>query len=135
MTVGEKTEVAVNRGRNRILIEHRDGTLGNYGITAPIHILVHSGEEVFPGQPLAVFNKESERYMVIFSISYLDEKKLLLENVPDNAFYFMYIPTYFYGSENERSTILQVRKDYTVQHPKDIISAEMTKKEKKKFGY
>jgi hypothetical protein len=45
------------------------------------------------------------------------------------------MPTYFYGNENERSTILQANKQYTVLHPAGIIAAEMTKKEKKKFGF
>jgi hypothetical protein len=135
VTVGEKAEEIYKRGRNRINIEHRDGTLGNYGITAPIKLLVSPGDEVFPGQPLAVFNKENERYTVIFSTCYLDEKKILAENNMDNTLYFNYMPAYFYGSENDRSTILQRNKEYTVQHPGNIIAAEMTKKEKKKFGF
>src|SRR4029077_2430841 len=117
-----------------ISIEHRDGTLGHYGITAPIKLLVSPGDEVFPGQPLAIFTKESPRYMVWFSVTYLDGKKLISDNNPENAHYFDYLPTYFYANENEPSTILQISKYYTVQHPKDIIGAEMTKREKKKFG-
>lgn len=134
-TVGEKTYEVYKRGRNRIEIEHRDGTIGNYAITAPIHSLVSPGDEVFPGQPLAVFNKESERYMVIFSTRYLNEKSLLAETSPDYNLYYIYMPIYFYASENERSTILERTKKYFAQHPPDIISKEMTKKEKKKFGY
>ena len=133
--VGEATEVAYNRNRNRIFIEHRDGTIATYAITAPIKLLVQPGEEVFPGQPLAVFNMESPRYMVIFSITYLNEKKLLTENNPNNVTYYAYLPTYFYAGENDKRTILERNKQYIIQHPQEIIAAEMTKKEKKKFGY
>jgi murein DD-endopeptidase MepM/ murein hydrolase activator NlpD len=131
---GEKTEVIYRSGRNRISIEHKDGTIGIYGITAPVKLLVSAGDEVFPGQPLAVFNKESERYKIYFSTCYLDEKKLLSDNSSDNTLYFIYMPTHFYGNENDRSSLLQVNKQYTVQHPGEIIGAEMSKKEKKKFG-
>ncbi|HMK25806.1 MAG TPA: hypothetical protein VK483_07220 [Chitinophagaceae bacterium] len=133
--LGEKGGVIFTSGRNRIAIEHRDGTLGIYGITAPIQLLVSPGDVVFPGQPLAIFNKESEKYTLLFSTCYLDEKKLLADNSPDNKLYFIYIPTHFYGNENEPSTVLQVNNGYTVQHPVNIIAAEMSKKEKKKFGY
>lgn len=133
--VGEKAGTIFTSGRNKIYIEHRDGTLGIYAMTAPIQLLVSPGDEVFPGKPLAVFNKESEKYTVLFSTCYLDEKKLLSDNSFDNTIYFIYMPTHFYGNENEPSTVLQVKKEYTVQHPGNIIAAEMSKKEKKKFGF
>lgn len=43
--------------------------------------------------------------------------------------------THFYFDENDRVTKLQVLQQYIVQHPKEIIAAEMNKKEKKKFGF
>ncbi len=45
------------------------------------------------------------------------------------------MPTHFYGSVAERKSILQTGKEYIVRHPKDIIAEEMTKREKKKFGF
>jgi len=133
--VGEKTETILNRNRNRIYIEHRDGTIGIYGVLAPIKLLVKPGDEIFPGQPLAVFTVESPKMMVLFSTLYLEEKKLLSENAPDNNAYFTYMPTHFWASENEPSSILETQKKYNVQHPKEIVAAEMTKKEKKKMGF
>ncbi len=132
---GEKKETAFKSGRNRVEVQHRDGTLGNYGISAPIKLLVSPGDEIIPGQPLAVFNKESDKYRVYFSTCYLDEAKLLAGTVFDNSLYYIYMPTRFYGNEGDRLSILQVAKDYTVQHPKEIIASEMTKREKKKYGY
>jgi hypothetical protein len=137
MKTAEKNETVFVRGRNRVSIEHRDGTLGIYGVLSPMKLLVKEGDEVFPGQPLAVFDTNGEKYIVLFSTCYLDEKKLLTDNSYDNTrpVHFTYMPTYFYADENDRSTKLRVLKHYTVQHPKGIIAAEMNKKEKKKFGF
>jgi len=133
----EKTETVFIRGRNRVSIEHKDGTLATYAILSPIKLLVQPGDEVFPGQPLAVFGTNGEKYMVLFSTYYLDEKKLLTDNSYDDTrpVHFIYMPTHFYADENDRVTKLRVMQQYTVQHPKEIIAAEMNKKEKKKFGY
>ena len=138
MREAEKTETVYNRGRNRVAIEHRDGTPGIYEVLAPIKLLMSVGDEVFPGQPLAVFNNDSGRNLVLFSTCYLDEKKILLsDNIFDNSspVHFIYMPTHFYADENDRLTKLRIAKQYTVQHPKDIIATEMNKKEKKKFGF
>lgn len=72
---GEDATTYFRSGRNRIGIQHKDGTLGDYTMLAPIQLLVSAGEDVYPGQPLAVFNKKSEKYIVLFSTYYLDEKK------------------------------------------------------------
>ncbi len=133
--VGERTETVLNRNRNRIYMEHRDGTIGIYGVLAPIKLLVKPGDEVFPGQPLAVFTVESPKMMVLFSTLYLEEKRLLSENAPDNNAYFIYMPTHFWAGENDPASILETQKKYNVQHPKEIVSAEMTKREKKKMGF
>jgi len=131
----EKKETAYKSGRNRVEIQHRDGTLGNYGISSPIKLLVSSGDEVIPGQPLAVFNTESEKYRLYFSISYLDEEKLIADIGFNNNLYYVYMPAYFYGSENERPGNLQLGKEYIALRSAAIVSSEMTKREKKKFGF
>ncbi len=131
---GEKTETIYRRGRNRIQVQHRDGSLGIYAITVPIQLLVKPGDEVFPGQPIAVLNNESEKYRMYFLTCYLDEKKLLNAGISDNSSYYTYISHHFFGSQEEKSSTLQAGKEYTAEHPKEIIASEMTKKEKKKFG-
>ena len=47
----------------------------------------------------------------------------------------VYIPTHFYTGANSQLTPLQVNNSYIVQHPKEIITAEMSKKDKKKWGF
>jgi len=134
---GERQETIFNTNRNRIIVEHRDGTIGVYSFLAPIKSLIKAGDEIIPGQPLAIFNKEAEKYAILFSVCYLDEKKLLSEKSIDNSFsvYYNYITTFFHVGENEAHSILQTGKEFTAEHPATIITDEMTKKEKKKYGF
>ncbi len=135
---GEKTTDFFRRERNKIAIQHKDGSLGTYSVLAPIQLLVKPGNYVIPGQPLAVFIKESEKYQVLFSTYYLDEKKLLADNNSGNTSspsYFVYMPMRFYAGEKDKSVSLQLNDDYAVQHPKAVIAAEISKREKKKLGF
>ena len=77
---GEKSTEFYKSERNKIAIQHKDGSIGAYSILAPIKFSAGLGDYVIPGQALAVFNKESEKYLVLFSTYYLDKKKLLTEN-------------------------------------------------------
>lgn len=115
----------------------KTGSLANYDILAPVHLLVTPGDYVHPGQPLAVFNKESEKYTVLLSTFYLDEKKFIAYNNDKASLpsYFVYITAHFYCAEEKQSTSLQLDKIYSVEHPLEIVIAEMSKREKKKFGY
>jgi hypothetical protein len=134
---GEKvTEFFTRKNRNSISIQHKDGTLGHYEMLAPIHLLVAPGDYVIPGQPLAVFNKESDKYHLLFSVSYLDQTKVSVDNsnTDTQTSPYSYLPTLFYLDENNRSATPELRKQYTTLHPKEIIGAEMSKKEKKKLG-
>ncbi|MEO5685118.1 MAG: hypothetical protein ABIQ88_20910 [Chitinophagaceae bacterium] len=135
---GEQGAQTYKSGRNNIAVQQRDGSICRYEALAPIRLLVSAGDEVLPGKPLAVFNKESEKLIVLFSAYYLDEKKLSLYKSGENissSYNYIYIPLHFYTGDNNNSSAIQVNKLYTVQHPKDIVAAEMSKKEKKKLGY
>lgn len=135
---GESLTVTYKSDRNNIAIQHKDGTIARYSFLAPIKLLVGPGDYVVPGQSLAVFNKESEKYMVLFSTYYLDEKKVLADNNNSTEIKkpssFVYMPAHFYADENNKSVELQVDKQYTVQLPKELIAAEMSKKDKKRLG-
>ena len=138
VSAGEKTDDFYKSGRNKIHIQHNDGSLCTYDILAPIQLLVSPGEDVYPGKPIGIFNKQSEAYTVLFSTCYLDERKLMTANGNEDkpaSSNFIYIPTYFYTGENGKLTALQVNNSYIVQHPKEIITAEMSKKDKKKWGF
>ncbi|MDB5209342.1 MAG: Peptidase family [Sediminibacterium sp.] len=136
ITVGEKDNNLYAKERNRIFIQHKDGTLAHYTMLAPIQILVNSGDEVIPGQPLAVFNKESDKYHVLFSVAYLDERKAAVNYINDNTpkpSFYRYVPVTFATTEITTDH-LEPGKKYTAEQPKEIIGAEMSKKDKKKLG-
>ncbi|MES2004655.1 MAG: hypothetical protein V4450_09040 [Bacteroidota bacterium] len=136
---GEKGSEFYKSERNRIRIQQKDGTLATYSILAPIQLLVAPGETVVPGQPLAVFNKESEKYTVLFSVYYLDEKRLLADRTGDvppagAPIPYLYLPVFFYQPETDKGGLLLLNRRYTATHPKEIIGLELSKKDKKKLG-
>jgi len=133
---GEKLTQFYKSERNKISIQHKDGSISDYSILAPIQLIVSAGDNVLPGQPLAVFNKESEKYTVLLATFYLDEKKVLRENNENNGnrpSYITYIPTYFYFGENDKPSHLELNKLYTAQTSNSIVTAEMSNRDKKKF--
>jgi len=132
LTQGEASDVVFKDNRNKIFIEHKDGTLGYYTILSPIKCLVTNGEFVIPGQPIAIFNTESEKYRIFFSVYYLDEEKVKSINSKEvyNA-----LPTYFYLNQDTNSTLLLENHKYESVKSIEIITEELNKKEKKKFGY
>jgi hypothetical protein len=138
---GEKGSEVYKSTRNHINIQQKDGTLANYSVLSPMQLLVAPGDYVVPGQPLAVFNKESERYHVLFSVYYLDEKKTFIDNTNSGSerlpSAYTYLSTAFYLDPADRAGSpegLEVRKEYLAAHPKDIIATELSKKDKKKLG-
>jgi hypothetical protein len=133
---GEKKTQTYTDKRNKIAIEHRDGTLGHYSILAPVQLLVAPGDLVLPGQPIAIFNKESDKYHVFMAVTYLEEKKLTGQEIGSGEkrpSLYTELPMQFFTAENHREP-LQVHNTYIVAHPKEVIVAELSKKEKKKLG-
>jgi len=135
---GEKNTEVFKGDRNRIQVQHKDGTLGHYVMRAPIQLLVTPGDEVIAGQPLAVFTKKSEHYTVMLSVNYLDEKKLMSadKDLGIVKVYVSYLhPVFCTNSDGAPGPALVTNTNFTVTHPRQVISAEMSKKEKKKYGY
>jgi hypothetical protein len=118
--------------RNKIYIQHKDGTLGYYSILSPIKSLVQNGDFVIPGQPIAIFNKLSNKYSMLFSVYYLDEEKIRVDMPKDvyNA-----LPIFYYLNENALSTKLVENQKYDSKITPAIIAEELNKREKKKYGF
>jgi hypothetical protein len=129
---GEGGNTVFTDNRNKIYIEHKDGTLGYYTILSPINCLVQNGDFVIPGQAIAVFNKESENYRILFSVVYLDEEKIRAEKATD---VYNTMSTNFYLNENANSTMLIENQKYESVRSIEIITEELSKREKKKFGF
>lgn len=130
---GESKQAVYTASRNKISIQHKDGTLGFYNILAPIQSLVENGDFVLAGQPIAIFNQQSDKYTVLLSVNYLDENKLRIENTSANV--YSYLPIKFYLAEDAKETLLDVNKPYISAHSTEVITQELSKKEKKKFGF
>ncbi len=128
---GEGGNTVFTDGRNKIYIQHKDGTLGYYTILAPINCLVQNGDYVIPGQPIAIFNKAAEKYTMLFSTYYLDEEKIRSEN-PKEA--YKALPTNYYLNENAPSTTLVENQKYESVKSLPVIAEELSKRDKKKLG-
>ncbi len=128
---GEGNNTVFTSDRNKIYIQHKDGTLGFYTILSPINCLVQNGDNVIPGQPIAVFNKASEKYMMLFSIFYLDEDKIRTDNIKE---ILTPLPAYYYLNENAPSTNLSENQKYESTRSLEIIAEELSNREKKKLG-
>jgi hypothetical protein len=118
--------------RNKIHIQHKDGTLGFYSILSPIKSLVQNGDFVIPGQPIAIFNKLANKYTMLFSVFYLDEEKIRAD-VPKDV--YNGLPISYYLNENALSTKLVENQKYDSKITPEIISEELNKREKKKYGF
>ena len=112
--------------------------MGQYSVLAPIKLLVNAGDNVIPGQPIAVFNKPADRYTVLFSvIYYLDDKKASANSnfgASQPLSPYVYLPVFFYDADNKKAAPLSNNKQYTIAHPKEMIALELSKKDKKKLG-
>lgn len=130
---GESKQAIYSASRNKISIQHKDGTLGFYNILSPIQSLVENGDFVIAGQPIAIFNQQSDKYTVLFSVNYLDENKLRNNNFAANV--YTYLPLRFYLAEDAKEILLETNKPYVSAHSTEVITQELSKKEKKKLGF
>lgn len=116
------------KARGNINIEHEDGTLAKYNFIHPIKTLIEPGDFVVPGQAIAVFSGAQNSNTLLFSVSYLD-----LKFTDDNGGHYKIIRPRFYIDANQ-TDILQPGKNYTSVHPYEIITKELSSKQKKKLG-
>ena len=139
MKEGEKKEQTYTASRDKINIEQKDGTLAHYFFTAPVKILVEVGDKVTAGQPIAVFDTPSDKLNLLFSVNYLDYKKLkeyLLSNSSEEKKKEIrpYLPINFYLDKGHTNFINSVGR-FKVLHPVNIITQEMSKRELKEFNH
>lgn len=118
------------REQNRLSIYHKDGTISQYFRVKKGSALVKNGDAVEAGQPLALAaGKMGEKAHVLISFFYFDEKKAKKQNKP---FEFTHYLPKFITAENQQ-TELALNQTYTSTHPVDVVTLEMTKREKKKY--
>lgn len=121
-------ELFNSKSRASIQIEHEDGTLARYNFIHPIKVLIESGDFVIPGQPIAVFSGGLNSNTLLFSVSYLDMKFK-----DDNGSHYKTVRPKFY-TESKQAELLIPGKTYTSTHTYEIITKELSNKQKKKLG-
>ena len=131
LTEGESSNTLYKSDRNSISISHKDGTIAQYSILAPIQSLVKNGEFVIAGQPIAFFNTIAEKYTLLLSVQYLDESKIRKEESKE---VYNSLPVYYYLNENAPSTNLVEGQKYECVKSIEINYEELSKREKKKLG-
>lgn len=116
--------------QNKLSVYHKDGSIAQYIRIKQGSSLVKNGEKVEAGQPLALATsivEEKARFLITYS--YFDAKKSKQTKRPYEFTY--YLPKFL--TVGNKLTDLSINETYTSTHPIDVITLEMSKREKKKY--
>jgi hypothetical protein len=122
-----KENLAFDRGENYIEILHPDGTISKIMVLKGNSQKVELGEEVVPGQVLAISGGENYKNgrhvrMTVTKVEKDSKGKLTNTIIPVD---------YFTGAENKKISKAQ---KIVVSHPSEIVALELSKKELKALG-
>ena len=126
---------AFSTQRNRLIIEHEDGTIAYYKNLVKNSFLVKLGQTVYPQTPLGIMHKsKNEMYYFSLIVSYLANKdydEIISRSFTKGKSINKFITPFFYASSG--SFQLQEKTKYIVEFDKSILTKEFTKKELKKY--
>lgn len=123
-----------NRSVNKVLIEHKDGTLASYTGFKNGSIKVKEGQYVYPQEELGYSGKfdSGEGYKLQFCIYYLNANKIrkqkTLKTIPNM---YAYLHPHFHWKGGE--AIILPRNDYVAEATEELIMQEFSRREKKKY--
>jgi hypothetical protein len=121
---------------NYIEIEHNDCTFGKYTVFKDDAIFVHPGDWVEAGQPIGIAGGDNYASgpQVRFSVFYHLEQEVLDKdgNSTGKTRRWAYVPLYFWTKDNGKMRLIN-RSTYIADHPDDLVTQEMSKKEAKKW--
>lgn len=120
--------------QNQILVEHKDGTIGIYQGFIKNGSLVKEGDIVYPHTPLCLLKNGDIQSNLSFMVYYLKNPLLFQtakEQLEKKLNRYQYITPTFLTTEGEIK--LEDGSNYQVTSSTDIIKAEMTRKEKKRY--
>lgn len=118
-----------SRKGNRIMIEHPDGTLSAYTGFGKNGALVKEGDMVYPHTPIAILSEGGIKGNLTFSLNFLLDIKISDDKSSGKNIY-QYLNPIFSTQGGEKQ--LEGREEYIVKIEEEIITKEMTKREKKK---
>jgi hypothetical protein len=117
---------------NSVEIFHTDGTFAKYDLLKKDGILVKPGAKVNAGDPIGIVGNVYSDPRVYFMVYYLDEKKINNTGVITTAGYSSYKPK-FIINEKEGGDYINTNDSYIAYKPVNVITREMSKREKEKF--
>lgn len=129
-------EYSFKQEANYVIIEHRDGTLARYGVLEKNSVVPEVGDEVFPGDFLAMAGTydKLENKQLRFYVYYLNKiDKAVINNprtVADGNVFYSYVNPLFLTAEGPRK--LKKGDFATAEINEELITQEMSKREKKK---
>jgi len=127
--------ISYTSGENYVEIFHKDNTFGRYRVFRDSSIFVHPGDWVEAGQPIGIAggDKYASGPQVQFSVMYnYDEDVIKDGEKTGQVRHWAYVPIQFW-TKGQGAARLTNRSTYTSDHPADIITKEMSKKEAKKW--
>lgn len=120
------------RNRNRLTIRHDDGTIARYSNFRNGSAFIEAGDEVNPGTPLAIATQTNTNgdATVLISINHLNIDPDKGKEYKDWSSY-LYVRPKFVTEEHEG--LLEPGKSYTSILNEELVTQEMSKREKKKY--
>ena len=131
----------LKKTQSSIIIEHEDGTMAKYKFLMFDEFKVGLGEVVYPSTPLGLVgvNANQQKGQLHFSIGYLKKSAKDIDYFKDkykggHVIYdiFNYVNAWFYVNDNQVLK-LETDKSYYTFYNDEIVTFEMTKREKKRW--
>lgn len=123
----KRSGLAYTRDQSKILVEHADGTVARYGSVEDIQVEV--GEMVYPFTPLGLASSfDGKRYFLSFSVCY----RSFENSTEEHRFPLVYFTPRFATASGD--TKLVAGESYAPRVDNALLTREMNKRERKKFG-
>lgn len=123
------------KDENYVEISHNDFTFARYTVFRDSSLFVKPGEWVEAGQPIGIAGGEkySGGPQVRFEVFYYLEQQFPPNgDEPQKSIYWAFVPLQFW-TKDQGATRLINHSRYTSQHPTELITKEMNKKDAKKY--
>lgn len=129
-----QTNNIFSRDENYIEVFHKDCTIGRYQVMKKGSAMVKVGQNIIAGQPIGIAggNNYEGGQQVRFFVYYLPKGAKLSTGFDEKKTQWNYIPLKFWVNGRETVT-LEAGKTYTSEHPLELITKELSKREKAKL--
>jgi hypothetical protein len=129
------TSISYARGENFVEICHNDCSFAKYRVFKDSSIFVHAGDWVVAGQPIGIAGGDSYASgpQVQFSVYYNYDEDVIKDGQPTGkVHHWAYVPLQFWTKDKGQQHLTN-HSAYTSEHPAELVTKEMTKKEARKW--